>query len=184
MFCPKNVATAEMLKAHTSKVHGNAMANAAKSSSYDCKVCCLKFISFSGLSRHLKMKHGIRGGAVGGDSSSSGGVGGQNSQSRVSAPAVEINVSSTSTPVTIDFKSHSNSAAPSKDTVADTDSWPTANKSLSEEDFLRDLSDTPPAPSNIAPPEATSGEASYKCGNCFLFFDDATDFAQHRQNCG
>lgn len=54
-----------MLRSHSLKVHnGNAPlpSTSSSSNSYECKVCCVKFISLSGLSRHLKMKHGIRAG--------------------------------------------------------------------------------------------------------------------------
>lgn len=178
--CPKNFATAEMLKAHCSKVHGNA--GSAGATSYDCKVCSLKFISFSGLSRHLKMKHGIRGGNQNNNKdngANSGGIGdGGNFPSRAPAPApsVEVDVSSVSTPVTLDFKNYPDSA-----TSCTASPLPAENKSLSEEDFLF----VPFGDDDVAVGEGAGGGGGevLKCGNCFLFFDEQSDYNEHCAIC-
>jgi len=198
IYCPKNFATAEMLKAHCSKVHGNASA----ANSYDCKVCSLKFISFSGLSRHLKMKHGIRGGnqndakgagvgAVGGGASGSGGAGvgaggggatGSGGSARsfqygTPAASVGVNVSSVSSPVTLDFKNFTDSLTSSKGSKGSP--LPTENKTLSEKDFLFGND----SPGDVGGGGGGGVGASLKCSNCFLFFDDPVDYAQHRTAC-
>ena len=207
-----------MLKAHCSKVHGNSTiagnkaaaaaattSSASTSSTYECKVCSLKFISFSGLARHQKMKHGIRGGTTNSsgngnnNSSGSNGAGDNNNHpsSRVptvvgmASPSVEIDVSSTSTPVTLDVKDFAAdcSEALGDDAVAAGDATlsTSGNKSLSEEDFLNSL--TMPTPMDDTADAGGGGGGagggdSFKCGNCFLFFDDSVEFEQHGANCG
>ena len=173
-YCPKNFATAEMLKAHCSKVHGNAMNAAAKATSYNCKVCSLNFISFSGLSRHQKVKHGIRTG------------GNEGNHSRQSSPSVVIDVSSTTTPVTLNFPTLASTSSSSSSTfAAPTSTNETLNKSLTEEDFLQEIAQGPPIPMDVGDTMGGGGGGeSFKCGSCFLFFDNPTDFSQHRISCG
>ena len=173
-YCPKNFATADMLKAHCSKVHGNS----SGANSYDCKVCNLKFISFSGLSRHLKTKHGIRGDGGGGGSQNGGASKPLNNfQSRSTASAAAssaVNVSSFTTPVTLDTNFHGSSSSSRASPLAMTT---TENKTLSESDFLFG-SDSPGVAGN------SSGAADpIKCGRCFLFFDDPGDYDSHKLTC-
>ena len=172
-----------MLKAHCSKVHGNAAQTVNKATSYDCKVCSLKFISFSGLSRHQKVKHGIRSGGSETNSSQNSGRdirGIVNAYPGPPPSSVEIDVSSTSTAVTINVPM----APMYPDSAPAASSDAPVNKSLSEEDFLQDMAEAPPAPMDAGGGGGGGGSESFKCGNCFLFFDDPTDFSQHRASCG